>query len=55
MHLDEYLGALLSVKISYWRVSECYYKIRKADLIMAYGQHQSFYLRDRWLNKAIKH
>ncbi|TYS01676.1 DUF4007 family protein [Rossellomorea vietnamensis] len=22
---------------------------------MAYGQHQSFYLRDRWLNKAIKH
>jgi hypothetical protein len=21
---------------------------------MAYGQHQSFYLRDRWLNKAIK-
>ncbi|UAL53608.1 DUF4007 family protein [Metabacillus dongyingensis] len=22
---------------------------------MGYGQHQSFYLRDRWLNKAIKH
>ncbi|ULM96191.1 DUF4007 family protein [Peribacillus frigoritolerans] len=22
---------------------------------MAYGQHQSFYLRDRWLNKGIKH
>ncbi|MHC8520850.1 DUF4007 family protein [Rossellomorea sp. H39__3] len=22
---------------------------------MTYGQHQSFYLRDRWLNKAIKH
>lgn len=21
---------------------------------MAYGQHQSFYLRDRWLNKALK-
>lgn len=22
---------------------------------MAYGQHQSFYLRDRWLNKAMRH
>jgi hypothetical protein len=22
---------------------------------MGYGQHQSFYLRDRWLNKAIRH
>ncbi|WP_240371150.1 DUF4007 family protein [Anoxybacteroides rupiense] len=22
---------------------------------MAYGQHQSFYLRDRWLSKGIKH
>ena len=22
---------------------------------MGYGQHQSFYLRDRWLNKGIKH
>ncbi|MDE5414181.1 DUF4007 family protein [Alkalihalobacterium chitinilyticum] len=22
---------------------------------MGYGQHQSFYLRDRWLNKAVKH
>ncbi|KZZ84380.1 DUF4007 family protein [Bacillus sp. SJS] len=22
---------------------------------MGYGQHQSFYLRDRWLNKAINH
>jgi hypothetical protein len=22
---------------------------------MGYGQHQSFYLRDRWLNKAVRH
>src|SRR5690606_31261237 len=24
-------------------------------ITMGYGQHQSFYLRDRWLNKALKH
>ena len=22
---------------------------------MGYGQHQSFYLRDRWLNKSVQH
>ncbi len=29
--------------------------VKEGKLYMGYGQHQSFYLRDRWLNKAIRH
>lgn len=41
-------------QINHWkRVSSENQKGVRCD--MAYGQHQSFYLRDRWLNKGIKH
>lgn len=41
-------------QINYWkRFSSENQKGVRYD--MAYGQHQSFYLRDRWLNKGIRH
>lgn len=52
-HLDNDLSrCLLFATLLYWM--KCSNNSRRRQR-MAYGQHQSFYLRDRWLSKGIKH